>query len=249
MGMGKLLVIGLRGCAVLWVGLSGGCVFFDDPYGPDQLDPGGENLPRITIGAGDQLEIKFIYTESLNTIQEVRRDGCVTLHLIGDLKVAGLSCREAELRINAAYKSDLKNPKVTVFLRSQWGRRFYVMGEVRRPGIHTMPTRMSIMESIVLAGGFSANSAALDSVLVIRQEGEVRRIGKFNLKPSFGMEPPPEGQKIKPFYLKPGDVIYVPVTKIVQLDRWLDQHIHRVIRGTDMGFRTGTTDVRYDLSN
>jgi len=250
--MRRLVSVGFRAglalCAVLWAGLSSGCVFLDDPYGPDHLDPSGEAAPRITIGPGDTLEVKFIYTEDLDTEQEVRRDGCVTLPLVGRLKVAGLTCEEAEHLINKAYQMELTDPRVMVILRSQWSRRFYVTGEVNYPGIHTMPTRISILEAMVMAGGHRTDSAALDTVLVIRQEGDVRRVGTFDLSPSFGVKAPIEAE-IKPFYLKPGDIVYVPATKIVRLDRWVDQHIHRVIRGLGVATRTGTTDVRYDMTD
>jgi hypothetical protein len=37
------------------------------------------------------------------------------------------------------------------------------------------------------------------------------------------------GEEVKPFYLRPGDIVYVPQTTIARLNQWVDQHISRML--------------------
>lgn len=228
-----------------------GCALMPDPYAPDtgRLDPKGEVVPDVTIGPGDELDITFIYTPNLNTVQAVKRDGTISLDLIGEVKAEGKTAAELSQLLTERYEDDLKDPEVRVLVRSSWARRIYVLGQVHREGAMALPKRMDVVEALAEAGGYDPDSAEMSSVLVIRREGEKIRIGKLNLDPAFGIAPPEPGEVIEPFYLKPGDIVYVPETKIVQLDRWIDQHIHQVIRGTEILTRTGTSEFRYDLGN
>ena len=34
---------------------------------------------------------------------------------------------------------------------------------------------------------------------------------------------------VEPFYLEPLDIVYVPRTKIVRVNQWIDQHINQLI--------------------
>jgi len=39
----------------------------------------------------------------------------------------------------------------------------------------------------------------------------------------------PNGEAGRPFYLQPRDIVYVPETSVVKVDRWVDQYIYRIL--------------------
>jgi polysaccharide export outer membrane protein len=99
----------------------------------------------------------------------------------------------------------------------------YVGGEVNKPGVIPMPGRLIALEAIIEAGGFKMETAKLKSVVVIRQ-----REGKFQGS-LIDFSGTPNGEAGPPFYLQPRDIIYVPETAIVKVDRWVDQYIYKIL--------------------
>jgi protein involved in polysaccharide export with SLBB domain len=187
----------------------------------DPVQPGPE--PKLTLGPGDVIDIKFFHTPELNDSQTVRPDGKITLQLIGEVAVQGKTPDELRSELMRLYIPELKNPEVAVIVRSQSDRRVYVGGEVNKPGVIPMPGRLTALEAIIEAGGFRTETANLKSVVVIRQrEGKLR--GSL-----IDFSDTPNGEAGPPLYLEPRDIIYVPETAIVKVDRWIDQYIYRIL--------------------
>jgi len=110
-----------------------------------------------------------------------------------------------ELRQNLVklYAPQLSSKEVTVTVASS-SFPVYVNGSVLRPGKIMSDHPMTAFEAIMEAGGFDYAKANLKRVVVIRQEGGHSQKYTVNLKLVM------EGKGSKPFYMKPGDMIYVP---------------------------------------
>lgn len=180
-------------------------------------------VPRLVLGPGDSIEVKFFYNPELNDIQIVRPDGRITLQLVGEVVVQGKTVDELRDHLVRLYAPELRIPEIAVIVRLLSERRVYVGGEVNRPGIIPMPGRLTILEAVVEAGGFKTETAGLKSVVVIRQ-----RDGKYvgtivNLREAL------EGKKVEAFYLAPRDIVYVPQTAIAKVDQWVDQFIYKLL--------------------
>ena len=152
---------------------------------------------------GDVLKIVFAGTPSLNTTQQVRRDGNINLPLVGDVKAAGISPGALEQQILDAYGTQLLSREVTVSLESA-ASPIFVTGMVLRPGKVTSDRPITLIEAIMEAGGFDYSRANLKGIRVMRREGDRMRTFILNLKPAF------EGEPTTPFYLRPSDMVYVP---------------------------------------
>ena len=211
------------------------------------LDPRGEIDPRPVLGPGDQLQIRFLYTPNLNATQTVRRDGKLSLALVGDVEVAGSTPQEVSENLKKLYSKELVDPEITVTVTSQWARRVYVGGEVRDSGPISLPAQLSVLEAIMQAGGPKPDTAELSTVLIIRHEGGKTRVGIVDVAKALGWASTEPGEELTPFYLKPGDIVYVPQTKIVQIDRWLKQHIHEPLLGAGVHSWHGNGEYIYDL--
>jgi protein involved in polysaccharide export with SLBB domain len=178
---------------------------------------------RVTLAPGDSIEVKFFYTPELNETQAVRPDGNIALLLAGEVKAEGKTPAELQEELAKRYALHLRNPQVTVVVRSLEGRRVFVGGEVKTPGVIPMPGPLTAMEAIIQAGGFNMAAAEVENVVIIRFK-ERQRLGyMLNMKEALA------GGDYQPFYLESRDIVYVPRTKIAELNQWIEQHITKMI--------------------
>ena len=165
------------------------------------------NLPSATptyvLREGDTLRITFPGSPNLNSQQQIRTDGKINLPLIGDVEAAGLTPDALQKKLMDLYASQLTSKEVTVQVQSS-SFPVYVTGSVLRPGKISSDHPISALEAIMEAGGFDYTRANLKNVEVIRQEGNSTRNFRLNLQQVI------EGKQSEPFYMKPGDIIYVP---------------------------------------
>jgi len=201
------------------------------PTGEAPPPPDASLPPRVTLAAGDKIDLKFFYVPELNeTDMLVRPDGKISLQLVGDVQVDGKTPEELAAELKRRYTPFLKHPDVTVIPKELIARRVYVGGEVKTPGLIPMPGRMTALEAILQAGGFDMDKALPDNVIVIRTEGEKRKTYLLNMEVAMAGGSPP------PFYLQPYDVVYVPRTRIANVDRWVDQYMNKLIPNPGVGW-------------
>jgi polysaccharide biosynthesis/export protein len=192
---------------------------------PARLDDGGSTV----LAPGDAIEVKFYYTPDLDVNQVIRPDGNISMQLLGEVRAAGKTPVELENEMTGQYGWHLKNPRISVIVRGLVNRRVYVGGQVTKPGIIQMPGPMTAVEAVIEAGGFIVESAKPENVLVIRFQDGKRQVFCIDLMLSLGKKKAPKGAEASPFFLQAKDVIYVPETRIVQVDRFVDQHINQLI--------------------
>ncbi len=162
------------------------------------------NAPEaITLREGDVLKISFPSNPNLNTIQAIQRDGMISMPLVGELKAAGKTPMQLRKDLADAYSSQLVSKEVTVEVQS-FTFPVYVSGAVLRPGKIVADHPLTALEAVMEAGGPDYTKADLKRVVVVRQEADHSQKYTLNLKLVM------EGKGGEPFYLKPGDTIYVP---------------------------------------
>jgi len=75
-------------------------------------------LQDYRIQVGDFLDVKFFFNPDLNQEASVRPDGRISLQLIGEVMASGLTVEELKTLLRQRYENELKNPSITVILRS-----------------------------------------------------------------------------------------------------------------------------------
>jgi polysaccharide export outer membrane protein len=185
---------------VLCVALAGGgCVTGPLVYPKNDPDPYRE----VRLREGDTIKITFPGAAALDSTQQVRRDGKITISLGGEMSVMGKTPAELEKEIVTRYGDQLATKQVVVTLPSS-AYPIFVTGAVLRPGKITADRPLSALEAIMEAGGFDFNKANLKAVTILRQtDGRVINY-KLNLQEAL------KGPKSDPFYVKPADILYVP---------------------------------------
>ena len=149
---------------------------------------------QYQLGSGDKLRITFFgkHTSDLSGEYEIDGAGLVPLPLVGSIRLGGKTVKEAETTIIGAYKPDyVKNPRVAVQVLNY--RPFYIMGQVGSPGSYPYVNGITVLEAVVIAGGFSKR-AKEDEMTIIRGTDPTR--AKEDATPKS--------------IVLPGDVIEVP---------------------------------------
>lgn len=134
------------------------------------------------IGPNDLLDIDVLDADNLKRTVRVNATGAVSLPLIGQVNIGGLTSQEAEERISARYSEKyLQNPQVSVFIKEFTAERVTVDGAIARPGMFPLTGPMTLLRVIAVAGGF-AQIADPTSVLVYRvNEKNVKQVAVFDV--------------------------------------------------------------------
>lgn len=176
------------------------------------------------IQIGDQLDIKFFYHPELNEQVTVRPDGRISLQLVQELKVVGMTPFQLTEKLIKAYSAELDRPSITVLVKAFNAHRVFVDGEVNKAGLVPMIGPMTVLQSISQGGGLK-DTARTDEVIVIRRVAENKVASMVvNLKQVL------DGSDVRQdILLQPNDIVYVPKSSIADVNVWVDQYIRKNI--------------------
>lgn len=188
-------------CSALLSLLIAGCQ--GTPKGEfNRVGPAPKGWDVVVLHEGDTVRIAFPGAPTLNAVQLIRRDGRVTLPLVGEFKAAGLTPAEMEKELLKLYADQLQSKEVNVSVESS-AFPIYVTGAVLRPGRINADRPLTALEAVMEAG-VDHNKANLKAVRVIRNEGGQTDYHTLNLKKVL------QGEATDNFKLRPQDIIYVP---------------------------------------
>ena len=106
------------------------------------------------LGPGDRLRVAVFGVDTLGGEFEVPGTGKVSLPLIGETPVAGLTILQLQSNIETALKDGyVKDPHVSVQVLNY--RPFYILGEVNKPGEYPYTDRLTVLNAVAEAGGFT----------------------------------------------------------------------------------------------
>ena len=185
------------------------------------------------IQPGDQLDIKFFYNPELNETLTVRPDGKISLQLVDEVQAAGLKPSQLDEVLTEKYGHELKEPVLTVIVRSFTSQRIYVGGEVNRQGLIPLTAGMTPLQAVFNAGGFE-ETAKPESAIVIRKGLDNRPVPiKMDLTDAM------HGKSgSADFLLQPHDIVYVPKSAIAKANKFVNQYIENLLlfKGVSLGF-------------
>ena len=167
---------------------------------------GESPAPRPTteyrIGREDVLEIAVWREPDLSRTMPVRPDGKIAMPLVGEIEAAGLTPNELQAKVKEGLTPYVKDVAVTVMVREVNGPRFYVLGEVPRPGGFPLRGSLTVTQALALAGG--KGEFASNEVVWVRQQtdGKTERV-------RLSYDELVEGQAKGALWLAPGDVIFL----------------------------------------
>src|SRR4030095_2299980 len=174
----------------------GGC---QTPLPPLPRHAGPKTAARLS--PGDSIKVTFAEESDLDQTQRIRRDGKISLPLIGELTAAGKRLMDFQREITSRYEGRLDNPEVLVTLESGTGT-VTVSGFANKPGKIGFDRPTTVYQAIMEAGGVS-DYGSLRNIHLTRIINGEQRTETINLRPSI------HGEPTNPEYVQDGDVIYI----------------------------------------
>jgi polysaccharide export outer membrane protein len=147
--------------------------------------------------------IKVAYADESvpDQTQKIRRDGKVSLPLIGEVTAAGKRPIDFQHELVSRYEGNLDNNEVLVTLENGTAT-VIISGFANRPGPITFDRPTTVYQAIMSAGGVSDYGSASNIHMTRIINGE-QRTETINLRPAI------HGTLIRPEYVQDGDVIYI----------------------------------------
>lgn len=145
------------------------------PPEPQTAPPGDAAAPPASegdyeVGAGDVLEINVFGNDDLSRVPTVQTNGAVSLPLLGEVQVSGLTIAEVKRKVtNLLAKDYLINPQVEVKVKEYQSQYVSVVGEVNNPGRKPIRGRMRLLDALIESGGFKTTSSG--DVMITRTDG------------------------------------------------------------------------------
>lgn len=180
-----------------------------DPVKADTTAPGAPDLkdaaagnPAYRIGAGDVLHISVWEEPQFTETAVVRPDGMVSMPLISDVQVTGLTPAEAENLLTERLEKFVHKPRVTVTVQEIRSRMVYITGEVQRPGAYPLVDSMNVVQLVARSGGLT-DFAKKKQMYVLRSSKGARI--KVDYPKVIKGQLPEENVE-----LAPGDTVVVP---------------------------------------
>lgn len=139
----------------------------------------------------------------------VAPDGRVSMPLTPPIMVGGKTIEQAEREINAAYEKMIPGMRTSATLLTARGNVFYAFGAIAKPGFYELKGPTTVLQGIVLAGGFEPNAETSSTLLITRDE-ENHAVGRLiNLAEVMST-----GNIAKDTLLRQADVVFVPNTRL-----------------------------------
>jgi protein involved in polysaccharide export with SLBB domain len=153
----------------------------------------------VTLGPADVFEVRVYGEPDLSGTYRVDVDGTIDFPLVGRLVVAGqVPSQIATLLTERLAQGYLKSPQVSILVKEYNSKKVTVIGQVQKPGTFPYLQRMSVVEAVSLAGGFTSLAAAND--VVVRRGAKTFTVRAADIAEGKGQN----------FYLEPGDTVLVP---------------------------------------
>ncbi|CAN5119241.1 polysaccharide biosynthesis/export family protein [soil metagenome] len=201
--------------------------------------PWSDQASPYRLGVGDRLHLDFLLTPEMAHDAVVEPDGFVSLKLGLRVEAQNRTAAELEAAIRDAAASRLRQPIVALSLVEARAARIIVGGAVARPGVYPLPARPSTLEAVMLAGGFSPESR-MDQVVIIRQRPD----GPPMLRTVDLRRFVSNGDAGESIVLASEDMVFVPRSRIAEVDLWIDQNINRVLPFSRSVNLTNTAGLR-----
>lgn len=130
------------------------------------------------LGSEDEIEIRVWSHDDLTRKTRVGLNGTISFPFVGEIKARGLSImelqKELERRLGPVYIID---PHVSISVTEYKSQKFFVVGNVQKPGTYPLTKPVRIVEAISQAGGISSGTTSKPlsgavAIIIRAQPGE-----------------------------------------------------------------------------
>jgi polysaccharide export outer membrane protein len=166
-------------------------------------DPARPPEEFYLIGAGDSLNVNVWKEPTLSGTVKVRPDGYVTLPLLNEVQVVGLSTGQLRKTLEDKYKEFTTDPFVTIRVEGIASSEVFLVGQVGKPGAFPLVGNETLLQLLTRAGGLGV-FADRSNIRVVRRDGD--KVTEYIVDYDAIIK----GDLKQDVLLRPGDRIIVP---------------------------------------
>jgi polysaccharide export outer membrane protein len=131
-------------------------------------------------------------------------DGKFSMPLIGDVLAEGKTTNNISLKVTEKLKQFIESPFVSTIVVEAKSNKFFVVGEVSKPGTYTIEGSLTVLQALSMAGGFTT-FASKEKMVLVRGAGVLQR----NIPLSYSKILRTPGEEQNPV-LQRGDTLVIP---------------------------------------
>jgi polysaccharide biosynthesis/export protein len=147
---------------------------------PARRDLTAADRPSL-IGPLDTIQIDVFNVPDLSREVQVDAGGQIAMPLIGTIDARGRTAQELAQTIESALRGRyVRNPDVTVNIKSSVSQVVTMSGQVVEPGLYPVTNQMTLLRAIASAKGFS-EFAKQNDVVILRTVDGRKMAGLYNV--------------------------------------------------------------------
>jgi protein involved in polysaccharide export with SLBB domain len=183
------------------------------------------SAPAYRVQVGDLLGIRLYMAPELSEDVAVRPDGRITTILAQSVPAAGRTPEEIAADLHRIYAGELKNPELTVGVKTASPARIFVAGEVIYPGeIDYSGPPLTLLQAVSKAGGLRTTGDAGHVFILRHGSGDTAIVLSTNFNKAIQGRDSAADVTLAPF-----DVVVVPKTGISKIYVWFNQHFQQFV--------------------
>ena len=168
---------------------------------------------EFRIGARDLLEVTVSGVSEITKLEvRVSEDGNITLPFIGEIFVGGLTKTQVVQKVAELLEREIvREAQVTILIKEFQSKRISILGAVKNPGTYPLIGVQTVLSIISLAGGLTGDAGK--EIIIMRQKPDGSPtslripLEELTLKGNHEFNMP----------LEPGDIVNIPMDKLVQV--------------------------------
>lgn len=158
--------------------------------------------PSYILGPGDRLTIRVWGTDiDAEFTGAIDRNGTINVPKIGIIPIAGARFGDAEAIIRREAEKYVQGINISVTLAELRSLEIYVVGEVKKPGLHLVPPFSTILGALIQTGGIK-KTGSLRDIRLMRGDSVHTSLDLYDLIQ--------KGDKQNDAMLTDRDIIFVP---------------------------------------
>jgi polysaccharide biosynthesis/export protein len=184
-----------------------------------------ETPPPYKIQVGDILAVRLITNPELDEEVTVRPDGRISTTIAHDAVAYGRTVPDLDRDLDRAYQKQLKDPHVSVVVKSFAPTRIYVGGEVANPGefVNVGPP-LTLAQALTRAGGAKVSGDEAAVFIVRRGPNDVPQFFSARYNDVISGRDPIADVRLAPY-----DLVFVPKTGVAEVYKFFNQYFQQFV--------------------
>jgi len=116
--------------------------------------------------------VNVLHVPEVSGNVEVKPDGFVSIRFADEIKANGLTTKQLADIVTERLKKYYNNPEVNIQVVRILSKKYYITGEVHKPGAYSLSTPKTVFEALIEAGG-PADFAKRKAIYILRGKQKI----------------------------------------------------------------------------